>query len=103
MATYQPWSTVGWINRTEYLANVEKRGYQVRYADENMVIVRIPPTMRNTEEFNFLRRVQGCVTDDWWLTVPRSKRIIRDFLVESFGMQWSRWVIDGIVPNTDSD
>lgn len=92
------WHTVGWINIDKVLEIVEKNSYQVRYQDNSRIIIRIPPIVGRSEQWQVYDKVDGCVTRDWWCQLPRSKNVLRTVLIEQFGLEVAKAIIDGIEP-----
>lgn len=102
MAGSLQWDVKGWTDIDKYYAGLNRSNWEVRYQDNSLVVVRIPPSYSGREEWNVLRLIPGNPTRDWWLTVPRSRRPLKYALTEQFGADVARVVIEGIPPEDDN-
>lgn len=98
------WWPIGWLNIDRVLEIAEEKGYQIRYQDNSRVIIRIPPIVGRSEQWQVYDRVDGCVTRDWWCQLPRSKRVLREVLTEQFSRDVARYIMDGVpIPMGDDE
>jgi hypothetical protein len=95
------WDVKGWIDKDHYLALVEKNGYELRYQDATLILVRVPQTVGRDLAWGVLEKVQRCTTNDWWLSVTKSERTLKSVMTERLGIEFVRVVIAGLEPQGD--
>jgi uncharacterized membrane protein YhhN len=86
MATSLKWDVKGWYNLNQYLELATKSRWEIRYQSDSLLIVRIPNTFSQSESWHVLRRIATCTTGDWWLTIPRSRRVLNYALNDFVGI-----------------
>jgi hypothetical protein len=92
------WHVLGWIDKTSYLDRIESRHWQLRYQDESLLIVRIPPAVGQDLSWQLLEKIERCTTNDWWLSATKSTLALKAALGERFGTEFVSVVIDNRPP-----
>ena len=96
------WYIQGWTDIAKYRKWVTDIGAQTRYEDDGRLIIRIPPGIGQSEQFQVIEcQVDPAVTNLWWLSVAIRKSALRAVLAEQFGREVASTIMDGTPPSKD--
>lgn len=104
MSIHNPWIVQGWVNYNEYFRRVEMNHYEIRYYDERIVVVRIPPAAGRPVYWHLLEwhnanPAYGLI----WASQTRWRARMREVLAEKLGQELADAIIDGKSKKEDKD